>query len=116
MSTLTIYPVSSYVSQTVMRDLCFGCDPLLAFVVRDLVMASAKGEKVISPKFFGKDRGVAEKVVVDAMDLGERQGVLTVEYSENAKGYPQMTVKPTEKCCKALVAAKAEMQARYAAP
>ena len=79
-------------------------------------MESAKSEKVILRRFFfGKDRGVAEKVVVDAIDLGERQDVLPVEYSDNEKGYPQMTVKPTEKYWKALVAAKAERHARYAA-
>lgn len=114
MSDLNIYPVGGYISKAVQAELCAGCDPLLSYVVRDLVMASAKGSKVVNPKFFGKDRGLSERVVVDAIDLGERQGVLAVEYSENAKGYPQMTVELTEKCTKWLKDAKAEAQARYA--
>jgi len=113
-SDLNIYPVGGYICKAVQAELCMGCDPLLSYVVRDLVMASAKGPRAVNPKFFGRDRGIAEQVVVDAVDLGERQGVLTVEYSENAKGYPQMTVEPTEKCIKGLVDAKAEAQARYA--
>lgn len=105
MSNLNIYPVGGYITKTI-RDLLHLAEPLKIFIVRDLVMASFKGAKVISPKYFGQDRNVSEKEITDAIDLAERQGVLQVEYSENAKGYPQMSVEPTEKCVKALQEAK----------
>lgn len=109
---LNVYPVAGYLCQGV-RDLCTGSDPLLIFVVRDLVMATAKGEKLINPHFFGRDRGCSEKVVVDAIDMGERNGVLAVEYETNSKGHGVMKIKPTERCIQKLAAAKAEAAARF---
>ena len=112
MSSLSIYPVGKYITTTV-RDLCFGAEPLEILVIRDLLMSCFKGERTINPKFAGKDFGASEKVVTDAIDRAERNKVLSVEYGENAKGYPQMTIKPTAEAISRLEAAKAEAQARF---
>ena len=112
MASLNIYPIAQYLSK-VISGACFGADPAQIMIVRDLVMATAKGERTINPKFFGKDRGASEKLVVDSIDLGERQGVLAVEYKENAKGYPVMLVKPTEEILSQLQEAKDEAAARF---
>lgn len=110
--SLSIYPIGNYISQTV-STMLYGSGPLETLLVRDLVMATAKAPKQINPKFFGKDRNASEVAVVDAIDLGERKGVLAVEYSQNAKGYDVMTVAPTEEAMRRLTEAKEEAAARF---
>ena len=112
MAVLNIYPVAGYIAKTI-SGACLGADPAQIFLVRDLVMASAKERKQINPKYFGKDRGCSEQLVVDAIDLGERNGLLKVEYSENNKGFPVMFVEPTEKAFRDLQSAKDEAAARF---
>ena len=112
MAALNIYPVAGYIAKSI-SGACLGADPAQIFIVRDLVMATFKEGRQVNPKFFGKDRGCSEKLVTDAIDLGERQNLLKVEYAENAKGYPVMIVEPSDHAKALLQDAKDEAAARY---
>jgi len=113
--TLSIYPVSGYITQTV-RDIlsAYTTDGLTVLIARDLVMKSFKdGTKTVNPYFVAKDFGGSEQSVVDAIDYAEKAKLLKVSYEENAKGRPVMIVGPTPETVKALEAAKREAMARF---
>lgn len=113
--TLSIYPVSGYITQTVRDTLsAYTTDGLTVLICRDLLMKSFKdGSKTINPYFVAKDFGGSEQSVVDAVDFAEKAGLLKVKYEENAKGKPVMVVGPTAETVKSLEQAKAEAQARF---
>ena len=113
--TLSIYPVSGYITQTV-RDIlsAYTTDGLTVLICRDLLMKSFKGgKKTINPYFVAKDFGGSEQSVVDAIDFAEKAKLLKVSYEENDKGHPVIVVGPTEATIKQLEAAKREAQARF---
>ena len=113
--TLSIYPVSAYITTTV-RDIlsAYTTDGLTVLICRDLLMKAFKdGSKTVNPFFVAKDFGGAEKSVVDAIDYAEKAGLLDVRYEEDRRGRPVIIVGPTPETVKALEAAKREAMARF---
>lgn len=113
--TLSIYPVSGYITQTV-RDIlsAYTTDALMVLIAREILMKAFKdGSKTINCYFIAKDFGGSEQSVVDAIDFAEKSGLLRVKYEENAKGRPVMVVGPTPETVRQLEQAKREAMARF---